>query len=72
MLFLLGRDIRKPGTRRLFFDPVVSAGYFGENEAYIDGKPKFSSDRAGSGDSDEKNFVEGKGRGNSTSDLPGA
>ncbi len=61
MLFLLGRDIRMPGTRRLFFDPVASVGYFGENEAYIDGNPKFRNERAGSNDSDEKNFVEGKG-----------
>jgi len=43
MLFLLGRDIRMPGTRRLFFDPVASVGYFGENEAYIDGNPSFAT-----------------------------
>lgn len=46
---------------RLFFDPVASVGYFGENEAYIDGNPTFREELAGSNDSDEKNLVEGKG-----------
>jgi hypothetical protein len=61
MIFLIGRDIQIPRVERLFLDPVVSVGYFGENEAFIDGNPKFPNERAGSHDSDETNFVEGKG-----------
>jgi hypothetical protein len=61
MLALIGRDIRIPGTERLFLDPIISAGYFSDAEAYIDGEPGFPDERAGSNDSDEDNFVEGDG-----------
>ena len=61
MGFLIGRDIQMPRVERLFLDPVISVGYFGETEAFIDGNPKFPDERAGSNDSDEKNFVDGKG-----------
>ncbi len=59
--FLVGRDIQMPRLERLFFDPVVSIGYFSDNESYIDGNPDFPDERAGSNDSDEDNFVEGDG-----------
>ena len=59
--FLIGRDIRVPLTERLFLDPVISVGYFGETEAFIDGNPKYTDERSGSNDSDKKNFVEGEG-----------
>ena len=61
MGFLVGRDIQMPRIDRLFLDPIVSAGYFRDNESYIDGNPKFQNERAGSNDSDEDNFVEGDG-----------
>ncbi len=61
MGFLVGRDIQMPRVERLFFDPVVSVGYFSDNEAYIDGKPRFPDERAGSNDSDKDDFVEGDG-----------
>ena len=61
MGFLLGRDIRLPISERLFLDPIVSMGYFGENESYTDGNPDFPDERAGSNDSDKKNFIEGEG-----------
>jgi hypothetical protein len=70
MLMVLGRDIRMPGTRRLFFDPVASVGYFGENEAYIDGNPKFRNERAGSNDSDKK--TSSKARAGTTSSGSGS
>ena len=61
MGFLVGQDIQMPGIERLFLDPIVSVGYFSDNESYIDGKPKFANERAGSNDSDEDNFVDGDG-----------
>jgi hypothetical protein len=61
MGFLVGRDIQMPRVERLFFDPIVSIGYFKDNEAFIDGNPDFPDERAGSNDSDEDNFVEGDG-----------
>ncbi|MBW2486840.1 MAG: BamA/TamA family outer membrane protein [Deltaproteobacteria bacterium] len=61
MGFLVGRDIQMPLIDRLFLDPIVSVGYFSDNESYIDGNPDFPNERAGSNDSDEDNFVEGDG-----------
>jgi hypothetical protein len=61
MGFLVGRDIQMPRIERLFLDPIVSVGYFSDNESYIDGNPDFPNERAGSNDSDEDNFVEGDG-----------
>ena len=58
---LMARDIRHPGIERLFFDPIVSIGYFKDIEAFIDGNPAFSGMRSGANDSDEDNFVEGDG-----------
>jgi hypothetical protein len=59
--FLVGRDLQMPRVERLFLDPIISVGYFKDNEAYIDGNPDFPDERAGSNDSDEDNFVEGDG-----------
>ncbi len=61
MGFLIGRDIQMPRVERLFFDPIVSVGYFKDNDAYINGNPDFPDERAGSNDSSEDNFVEGDG-----------
>ncbi|MGD8961560.1 MAG: hypothetical protein PVF29_00285 [Desulfobacterales bacterium] len=61
MGFLVGRDIQMPRIDRLFLDPIVSVGYFSDNESYIDGNPDFPNERAGSNDSEEDNFVEGDG-----------
>jgi Omp85 superfamily domain len=61
MGFLVGRDIQMPRIDRLFLDPLVSAGYFSDNEAYIDGNPDFPNQRAGSNDSSKHNFIEGDG-----------
>jgi len=43
------------------FDPVVSVGYFKDTESYINGKPRFQDESAGSNDSDKDNFVTGDG-----------
>jgi len=59
MGFLVGRDIQMPRVERLFFDPVVSVGYFKDTESYINGNPDFSDENAGSNDSDKDNFVKG-------------
>jgi len=32
MGFLMGRDIQLPGLERLFFDPIVSIGYFKDTQ----------------------------------------
>jgi len=61
MGFLVGRDLQMPRVERLFLDPVVSVGYFNDNDAYINGNPDFPDERAGSNDSDKDNFVEGDG-----------
>lgn len=61
MGFLVGRDIQMPRVDRLFLDPLVSAGYFSDNEAYIDGNPDFPNQRAGSNESSRHNFIEGDG-----------
>jgi len=59
--FLMGRNLPIPKFERVFVDPILSVGYFGENDVYIDGNPDFPSERAGINDSDEDNFVEGDG-----------
>lgn len=61
MGFLMGRDIQIPQVERVFLDPVISVGYFGDTEAYIDGNPRFAGERAGSNESDEENYLEGEG-----------
>ena len=61
MGFLVGRDLQMPRIERLFLDPVISVGYFKDNDAYINGNPDFSNERAGANGSDKDNFVEGDG-----------
>jgi hypothetical protein len=61
MGFLVGKDIQMPRIERLFFDPIVSVGYFSDSASYVDGNPDFTDERAGSNDSDEDNYVEGDG-----------
>jgi hypothetical protein len=61
MGFLMGRDLQTRWSERLFLDPVVSIGYFKDNDAYINGNPRFPIEDAGSNDSDEDNFIEGDG-----------
>ena len=61
MGFLVGRDLQMPRVERLFLDPVISVGYFKDNDAYINGNPDFPDERAGSNNSDKDNFVEGDG-----------
>jgi len=61
MGFLMGQDLRLPWSERLFLDPVVSIGYFKDNDAYINGDPRFPDEDAGSNDSDEDNYIEGDG-----------
>lgn len=59
--FVMGRNLPMPGVERLFVDPVLSVGYFGENDVFIDGNPNFPGERSGTNESDEDNFVEGEG-----------
>jgi hypothetical protein len=61
MGFVMGQNIRLFGNERLFFDPVFSAGYFGDIDAYVDGNPNFAGERAGSNDSDPDDFITGSG-----------
>jgi len=61
MGFLVGRDLQLPRIERLFLDPIISVGYFKDNDAYISGNPHFPDERAGGNDSDKDNFVEGDG-----------
>ncbi len=61
MGFLMGQNIRLFGIERLFFDPIVSVGYFSDVDAYVDGNPDFPDERAGSNESDPDNFITGSG-----------
>ena len=61
MGFLIGRDLQAPWSERLFLGPVVSIGYFKDNDGYINGNPRFLNGDAGSNDSDEDNYIEGDG-----------
>ena len=61
MGFLVGRDLQMPRVERLFLDPIISVGYFKDNDAYINGNSDFPDERAGGNDSDKDNFVEGDG-----------
>jgi len=61
MAFLMGRDILMPGTGRLYMDPIISAGYFAQNNAYIVGNPAFAGERAGSNESSAADYVTGNG-----------
>jgi len=61
MSFLVGKDLQIPFTRRWFIDPVMSVGYFNDNDSYADGNPDYAKERAGNNDSDKDNFVEGDG-----------
>ena len=48
MAFLMGQNIRPFRSERLFFDPIVSVGYFSDVDVYVDGNPGFPNHRAGS------------------------
>jgi hypothetical protein len=61
MAFLMGRDIRVFGVERLFMDPIVSSGYFVDNNAFINGNPAYPNERAGSNESEKNNYVIGSG-----------
>ena len=39
-----GRTFRLFDIERLLFDPILSVGYFGDIEAYVDGNPDFADD----------------------------
>jgi hypothetical protein len=61
MGFVMGQNIRLFGVERLFFDPVVSSGYFKNVDVYIDGNPKYLDEQAGSNDSHANDYVTGDG-----------
>jgi hypothetical protein len=61
MLFFIGNNLQVPHVSRVFVDPVFSVGYFSDNTSYVSGKPKFAGQRAGSNDSDPKNYIIGDG-----------
>jgi hypothetical protein len=61
MGLLMGQNIRPFGSERLFFDPILSVGYFSDVDVYVDGNPDFLDVRAGSNDSDEDDFITGSG-----------
>ncbi len=61
MGFLIGKDLRLPWSERLFLDPVISVGYFRENDLYIDGNAEYANSRSGSNDSDADDYVVGNG-----------
>ncbi len=61
MGFFMANDLRLPWNKRLFFDPIMSIGYFQDAEAYLDSNPSYAYQRSGSNDSDENDFVAGDG-----------
>ena len=60
-LYFLGKDVQLPFCERLFVDPWLSAGYFQNQNVYIDGNPRFPNQRAGSNGSSDNNYVQGDG-----------
>ena len=60
-IYFLGKDIQVPGCERLFLDPWLSAGYFQNQNIYIQGNPKYANQQAGSNGSSDKNYVQGDG-----------
>jgi hypothetical protein len=59
--FIMGRDLQMPFLDRLFLDATFQAGYFQDNDIYVNGNRDFPDERAGSNDSDEDNFVTSDG-----------
>jgi hypothetical protein len=59
--FVMARDLQVPSLQRLFIDPIFSAGYFNEFDAYVSGNAAFPNERAGTNDSSKDNFVSGDG-----------
>ena len=59
--FLMAENLQFPGWDRLFIDPIFSLGYYDTLDSYIDGNPDFAGERAGTNESDEDNFVTGRG-----------
>jgi len=61
MAFFMGQNYQPFANDRIFFDPIVSIGYFKDADAYVDGNPDFANVRAGSHESDPDDFVSGDG-----------
>lgn len=61
MAFGLAKDLKTPFSERLFVDAIGQVGYFADSIAYINGKPAYVGQQAGSNDSAEGNFVQGDG-----------
>ena len=61
MGFFMGQNFRPFASERLFFDPIVSVGYFNDADAYVDGNPAFPDVRAGSNASDPDDRITGSG-----------
>ena len=61
MGMVMAQNIRVFGIERLFLDPIVSVGYYGDIDAYVDGNPKYPDERAGSNESDPDDYITGGG-----------
>ncbi len=61
MGLLMGQNLRPFRSERVFFDFILSVGYFNDVDVYVDGNPAFPTQRAGSNDSDRDDFITGSG-----------
>jgi len=61
MAFGMAKDIRLPFSDRVFVDVILQAGDFKDARIFSDGNPDFPNDRAGSNESDPKDYIEGDG-----------
>ena len=61
MGLLMGQNLRPFRSERVFFDFILSVGYFNDVDVYVDGNPAFPNQRAGSNDSDRDDFITGSG-----------
>lgn len=60
-IYLFGYNLQAPYFERLFIEPELGTGQYGVFESYLDGNPDYPDERAGSNESSEDNFIEGRG-----------
>ncbi len=58
---IISSNVRLPPGKRLFLDTTLSAGWFTDQRAYVDGNPDYPDEQAGSNNSHPDDYIEGEG-----------